>query len=204
MRGATVGSGPEGIGFSPDGAFLAVATQEGSTKAPDSPFRTEAGKLVVFSVAGTELKQVAEAPTGHWSQGVVFSADGRTILVQLMGDAALAVFHFDGSSLAAAAPLPTGIGPIELSRVVETTDVALDDLPVYLRGKVTAAIHADSLDDARHQVQLLTDQAAPAPSPVPTFSAAPIPTISLGPAPTLSAAPSTAVPSTAPPSGGGG
>lgn len=86
--------------------------------------------------------------------------------------------------------LPTGVGPIALSRVVETSGVAVDSLPVYLRERVGAAIHADSLADARRQVQLLTDQTVTEPSPVPTFSAAPVPTFSIGPVPTLSAAPS--------------
>lgn len=115
VRGVTVGSGPEGIGFSADGAFLAVATQDGSTKAPGSPFYTEAGKLVVFSVTGTDLKQVAEVPTGRWSQGVAFSPDGKTILVQLMGEFKIAVFRFDGSHLTPEAALPTGIGPAAIA-----------------------------------------------------------------------------------------
>ena len=81
-----------------------------------------------------------------------------------------------GGKVAVFRGLPTGIGPIDLSRVVETSDVAVDDLPVYLRERVTAAIHADSLDDARHQVQLLADETVAEPSPVPTFTPAPVPT----------------------------
>ena len=104
-----------------------------------------------------------------------------------------------GGKVAVFRGLPTGIGPIDLSRVVETSDVAVDDLPVYLRERVTAAIHADSLDDARHQVQLLADETVAEPSPVPTFTPAPVPTFTLGPAPTLSV-----IPSTAPPPGSGG
>jgi PPM family protein phosphatase len=135
--------------------------------------------LVVWGIAlGVAVLLLAGGYAWTQSQYFVGASDGK-----------VAVFR----------GLPTGIGPIELSRVVETSDVALDDLPDYLRQRVTAAIHADSLDDARHQVQLLTDQAVTAPTPVPTFSAAPVPTISLGPAPTF-----TAAPSTAPPPGGGG
>ena len=93
--------------------------------------------------------------------------------------------------------LPAAIGPLELSRVVETSDVALDDLPAYLRERVAGAIHAGSLDDARRQVQDLADQTAP--EPVPTFTPGPLPTFTLGPEPTFSA-----VPSTAPPPGSGG
>ena len=110
VRTVTTGLTPEGLKFSPDGAFLAVATQEGSTKAPDSPFHTDRGRLTLFRVSGTELSPVAEAPTGHWSQGIAFSRDGKTILVQQMGEAAIAVFRFDGKTLTPQAPLPTGVG----------------------------------------------------------------------------------------------
>lgn len=80
--------------------------------------------------------------------------------------------------------LPADIGPLDLARVVQTSDIALDDLPSYLRERVTNAIHADSLDDARQQVSRLADQTLPTPTPVPTFSAAPIPSFTLGPVPT--------------------
>ena len=70
---------------------------------------------MLFRVNGTELMPLAEAPTGHWSQGVAFSRDGRTILVQLMGDSALAVFHFDGVHLTPGPILPTGIGPAAIT-----------------------------------------------------------------------------------------
>jgi DNA-binding beta-propeller fold protein YncE len=115
VRTVSVGAVPEGVHFSPDGAILAIATQEGSTKAPTSPFHTEGGRLMLFSVTGNELKLLTEAPTGQWSQGVAFSRDGRTILVQQMGDDAIAVFHFDGTTLTAASPLPTGIGPAAIT-----------------------------------------------------------------------------------------
>jgi DNA-binding beta-propeller fold protein YncE len=115
VRTISVGAVPEGVKFSPDGSMLAIATQEGSTKAPTSPFRTEGGRLLLFRVNGTELTPLAEAPTGHWSQGVAFSRDGRTILVQLMGDAALAVFHFDGVHLTPGPLLPTGVGPAAIT-----------------------------------------------------------------------------------------
>ena len=115
MRTLSVGEVPEGVQFSPDGSLLAIATQEGSTKAPNSPFRTEGGRLLLFRVDGTALTPVAEAPTGHWSQGVAFSRDGKTVLVQLMGEAAIAVFRFDGSRLTPLASLATGVGPAAIA-----------------------------------------------------------------------------------------
>jgi DNA-binding beta-propeller fold protein YncE len=115
VRTVSVGSVPEGVKFSPDGSFLAIATQEGSTKAANSPFRTEGGRLSLWRVKGTELVPVSEAPTGHWSQGVAFSHDGGTILVQQMIEGAIALFHFDGAQLTPAGSLATTIGPAAIT-----------------------------------------------------------------------------------------
>ena len=46
----SVGHSPEGLKFSPDGKFLAVANIEGSTKPASSPFYHDYGRLVVFAV----------------------------------------------------------------------------------------------------------------------------------------------------------
>jgi protein phosphatase len=86
--------------------------------------------------------------------------------------------------------LPSAVGPLQLSRVVETSDVPLDDLPSYLRDRVTGSIHADSLDAARSQVAQLAGETVATPAPVPTFSAGPLPTFTLAPEPSLTAVPS--------------
>ena len=41
----------------------------------------------------------AEAPIGHWSHGVAFSKDGKTILVQNMVEKEIWVFSLDGDTL---------------------------------------------------------------------------------------------------------
>ncbi|MCL2463701.1 MAG: protein phosphatase 2C domain-containing protein [Micrococcales bacterium] len=83
--------------------------------------------------------------------------------------------------------LPTGVGSLALSRVVERSDVVVDTLPDYLRQRVADTIHAASLDDARHQVTLLAGEVAPA--PVPTFAPSPLPTFTVGPEPTFTVGP---------------
>ena len=90
---------PECVMFSPDGKFLAMVSMNGSNKAKASPFYHDAGLLVLFRVDGLKLAKVAEAPVGHWSQGVVFSRDGRTLLVQNMVEKDIWVFAFDGATL---------------------------------------------------------------------------------------------------------
>jgi DNA-binding beta-propeller fold protein YncE len=59
----------------------------------------DAGKLVIVRVTGKTLSRVAEAPIGHWSQGAVFSPDGKTLLVGNMGEKDYWVFQWDGSTL---------------------------------------------------------------------------------------------------------
>ncbi|MDP3207889.1 MAG: Stp1/IreP family PP2C-type Ser/Thr phosphatase [Rhodoglobus sp.] len=49
------------------------------------------------------------------------------------------------------------IGPFELSHVVQTTTIDLDDLPLYQRRQVEATINADDLDDAHRIVDKLSD-----------------------------------------------
>jgi DNA-binding beta-propeller fold protein YncE len=95
----TVGQTPEGIKLSPDGSHAAVVVMNGSNKPKESPFFSDTGKLVLLRVSGTSLTKVAEAPIGHWSQGVAFSPDGRTILVGNMVEKDLQVFEWNGTTL---------------------------------------------------------------------------------------------------------
>jgi len=95
----SVGTTPEGIKLSADGRWCAVVAQEGSNRPIASKFHQPHGRLVVLELNGTQLTQVAEAPIGGWSQGVVFSADGRTLLVQNMVERDIQVFAFDGRVL---------------------------------------------------------------------------------------------------------
>ena len=72
--------------------------------------------------------------------------------------------------------VPQSLGPVSLSSVVETTDIAADDLQsAYLRARVDETIHADSLAAARAQV-LLLEQDAVQPTSEPTLEPTPAPT----------------------------
>ena len=93
----TVGQTPEGIKISPDGKWVGVVVMNGSNKAKTSPFFADNGKLVLFRADGTKLTKVAEAPIGHWSQGVAFSTDGRIILVGNMVEKNLQIFDWNGT-----------------------------------------------------------------------------------------------------------
>src|SRR5947209_7975720 len=107
----SVGMVPEGLRFSPDAKFLAIGMQEGTTKKNGSPFQTANGRLAIYAVEGKSLRKVAEAPIGHWSQGIAFSRNGETILVQNMVERTISVFRFDGQKLTAGTPIAVGAGP---------------------------------------------------------------------------------------------
>jgi len=107
----TVGRSPEGLKWSPDGRFLAVATQDGTTKPPGNPFLGERGRLAIYELADKRLRPVADAPIGRWSQGIAFSRDGRTVLVQNMVERTIQVFRWDGAKLWPGVSLDMGAGP---------------------------------------------------------------------------------------------
>jgi len=107
----SVGRSPEGLKWSPDGKFLAIGAQEGTTKPADNLFRRDRGRLVIFALADKQLKQVVEAPIGRWSQGIAFSRDGRTVLVQNMVERTIQVFRWDGTKLWGGTSLDIGAGP---------------------------------------------------------------------------------------------
>ena len=94
-----LGATAEGLKISPDSSVVAVVVHNGSNRPMDSPFYNDAGKLVMVRVTGRTLARVAEAPIGHWSQGVAFSPDGKTILVGNMVEKDYWVFAWDGKTL---------------------------------------------------------------------------------------------------------
>src|SRR5260221_11040104 len=111
VQTVTVGQTPEGIALSPDGAFAAVNVGNGSNKPKNSPFFTDYGLVKVLSVEGKELVPLTEAKTGHWCQGLAWSKDNRTLLVQCMVEKEIMVFNFDGKELKPAGSIKLSAGP---------------------------------------------------------------------------------------------
>ncbi|MSO76335.1 MAG: YncE family protein [Alphaproteobacteria bacterium] len=106
----TVGQTPEGIKISPDGRTIGVVVMNGSNKAKESPFLSDHGKLVLLTVKGKKFVRLAEAKIGHWSQGVAFASDNKTILVGNMVEKNVQIFQLDDGKLANTGEIKVGGG----------------------------------------------------------------------------------------------
>jgi len=107
----SVGLIPEGIALSPDGRYLAVMVMNGSNLSKSSPFYRDFGLLKIMRVTGPKLTLVAEAKIGHWCEGIVWSRDQRTVVVQCMVEKDLEVFRFDGTRITPGGRIPVNGGP---------------------------------------------------------------------------------------------
>jgi DNA-binding beta-propeller fold protein YncE len=107
----SVGQTPEALKMSPDGAYVAVNVVNGSNKPKTSPFFNDYGLLKIYRIAGTDLVPVTEAKTGHWCQGVAWSKDSKSVLVQCMVESEIATFAFDGKTLTKTAPIAMKVSP---------------------------------------------------------------------------------------------
>ncbi|HTB62979.1 MAG TPA: hypothetical protein VK737_05260 [Opitutales bacterium] len=90
---------PEGIKLSPDGTICAIVVHDGSNKAKDSPFYHDHGQLLLYKITDGKFAPLAHAPIGHWSQGIAFSDDGKTIIVGNMVEKNIQIFSWDGQTL---------------------------------------------------------------------------------------------------------
>jgi DNA-binding beta-propeller fold protein YncE len=106
-----VPSGPEPMKFSPDGRFLAIGAENGSTKPASNPFHSDHGLLGLYAVQGQTLRKIAQAPTGPWIEGIAFARDGKTVLVQGMQDRKIEVFRWNGKTLTPGKSLTIDSGP---------------------------------------------------------------------------------------------
>jgi DNA-binding beta-propeller fold protein YncE len=95
----------DGLRFSPDGKYLAACSLNGSTEPPSSPDYHDHAVLTIFAVDGKTLRRVDRASVGRWPQGVAFSRNGRTILVQNMLEKTISVFSFADGKLTPQEPL---------------------------------------------------------------------------------------------------
>ena len=107
-----VPSGPEPLKFSPDGRFLAVGAQNGSTKPSSHPFHHDNGAAGPLRRRWPDAPQSGRGPVGPWAEAAAFSRDGKTVLIQSMQDRTIEVFRWNGKTLTRGKSLSIqGAGP---------------------------------------------------------------------------------------------
>lgn len=95
-----VGALPEDVVQSPDGKYAAVVVGNGSATVPSAPsYNRVFGKLVILRREGGKLIHVTDGQIGHACQGVVWSNDGKRLLVQCSVERDIRVLDFDGKTL---------------------------------------------------------------------------------------------------------
>ena len=95
-----VGALPEDVVQSPNGKYAAVVVGNGSATVRNAPnYNAVLGKLVIFKRDGGKLTHITDGQIGHACQGVVWSEDGKRLLVQCSVERDIRTLDFDGKTL---------------------------------------------------------------------------------------------------------
>ncbi|RAK50768.1 WD40 repeat domain-containing protein [Phenylobacterium deserti] len=90
---------PEGVAISKDGRWVVVLAAAGSNLPATNPAHSPTGRIALYENRAGQLTAVNDLPAGAAGQGVVFAADGRTVLAEFNLDNAVAVFRVEGGRL---------------------------------------------------------------------------------------------------------
>jgi hypothetical protein len=71
----------------------------GSNLTADDPGRKKLGRVGLYAIKNGQAVKVNELPGGEAAQGVVFSKDSKTVLVQFDVERAIAVYAVRGGKL---------------------------------------------------------------------------------------------------------
>jgi DNA-binding beta-propeller fold protein YncE len=111
----SVPSSPEGVAISPDGRWIAVSSMAGSQLVADNPGRNKVGRLVLFEIRNGEAVKVNDLPGAEAAQGVVFSQDSKTVLLQMDVERAIAVYAIrDGKLVDTGERIKLAAGPVSI------------------------------------------------------------------------------------------
>ncbi len=111
----SVSATPEGVAISPDGRWIAVSSMAGSNLLASDPGRHKLGTVSLFEIRNGAATKVSEVPGGEAAQGVVFTQDSKTVIVQFDVERALAVYAVrDGKLVDTNERIKLAAGPVSI------------------------------------------------------------------------------------------
>ncbi len=106
---------PEGVAISPDGRWIAVSSMAGSGLLATDPGRNKLGKVALYSINNGVATKVNELPGGEAAQGLVFTQDSKTIIVQFDVERALAIYAVqEGKLVDTGERIKLSAGPVSI------------------------------------------------------------------------------------------
>ncbi len=111
----SVSATPEGVAISPDGRWIVVSAMAGSNLLVTDPGRHKLGTVALFAIQDGKATKVNELPGGEAAQGVVFTQDSKTVIVQFDVERALALYAVrDGRLVDTGERVPLAAGPVSI------------------------------------------------------------------------------------------
>jgi DNA-binding beta-propeller fold protein YncE len=94
-----VGDGPEGIAFSPKGDIAVTAILRGSNSSKKAYFYNKNGTIDVLKVEGKKVTKIKEIEVGGLPEPVVFTPDGRYLLIGNYNDQDFSILRVNGTEI---------------------------------------------------------------------------------------------------------
>ena len=111
----SVSATPEGVAISPDGRWIAVSSMAGSNLLVTDPGRHKFGTIALFEIRDGAAVKVSEVPGGEAAQGLVFTQDSKTVIVQFDVEKALAMYVLrDGKLVDSGERIRLAAGPVSI------------------------------------------------------------------------------------------
>jgi DNA-binding beta-propeller fold protein YncE len=111
----SVAATPEGVAISPDGRWIVVQSMDGTNLLAGDPGRQKLGKMGLYEIRDGVAAKVNELPGGEAAQGVVFTKDSRTVLVQYDVERMIAIFAIrDGKLVDTGERIKLAAGPVSI------------------------------------------------------------------------------------------
>ena len=111
----SVSATPEGVAISPDGRWIAVSSMAGSNLTAADPGRRKLGTIALFEIRNGGAVKVNEIPGGEAAQGLVFTQDSKTVIVQFDVERSLALYAVrDGKLVDTNERIKLAAGPVSI------------------------------------------------------------------------------------------